>query len=211
MNAHGYKFSKQEQTKLRQIQVNFTVSRAEEPRNNNNNRNNRYDRQEFDRHITAPTTTVFQNNASSPPVSQPELKKEEEAPPKENKKHMEEELKQELAARNKKLIQTMKDILQDDAKFKEFRTTSGQFLTGAITELQYYKSFVTTFGPKRADELFSELIDLLPDETKREKLLAAQRKSKDEVKSNSECFYIHFYVGKGVSSITCSTSKTCQK
>jgi hypothetical protein len=184
LNTHGYKFSKAEQAKLRHIQVNFTVARTEEPRNNNSNRS-RYDRQEFDRHIAVggPPSNMFVQSATQQQV--PESKKEEEPikeTPKEKKPHLDEELKQELANRNKKLIQTMKDILQDDAKFKGFRTTSGQFLTGAITESQYYKSFVSTFGPLKADELFSELIDLLPDETKRQKLLAAQRKIKDEVR-----------------------------
>ena len=78
----------------------------------------------------------------------------------------------ELAVRNKKLIDNMRSVLKGDEKaFKSFKQLSSQFRQGKIGAQEYYDRFARVFGDK-SNELFVELVALLPDRQKQLQLKA---------------------------------------
>ncbi|KAG7491954.1 hypothetical protein MATL_G00009240 [Megalops atlanticus] len=75
--------------------------------------------------------------------------------------------------RNMDLIQSIKNFLQnDESKFNEFKTYSGQFRQGVISAAQYHKSCRELLG-ENFKRVFNELLVLLPDTDKQQELLAA--------------------------------------
>ncbi|KAG5854499.1 hypothetical protein ANANG_G00038480 [Anguilla anguilla] len=75
--------------------------------------------------------------------------------------------------RNMELIQSIKNFLQnDESKFNEFKTYSGQFRQGVISAAQYHKSCRDLLG-ENFKKVFNELLVLLPDTDKQQELLAA--------------------------------------
>ncbi|KAM6156100.1 E3 ubiquitin-protein ligase ZNF598 [Rhynchocyon petersi] len=75
--------------------------------------------------------------------------------------------------RNLQLIQSIKDFLQsDEARFRKFKSHSGEFRQGVISAAQYYKSCRDLLG-ESFQEIFKELLVLLPDTAKQQELLSA--------------------------------------
>ncbi|KAG9349788.1 hypothetical protein JZ751_026141 [Albula glossodonta] len=75
--------------------------------------------------------------------------------------------------RNMELIQSIKNFLQnDESKFNEFKTYSGQFRQGVISAAQYHRSCRELLGDNFR-KVFNELLVLLPDKDKQQELLAA--------------------------------------
>jgi hypothetical protein len=69
-------------------------------------------------------------------------------------------------------MQKMKDVLGEE-KFKQFRTCSSEFLKGDMMCTDYYQHFIQFFGKKHGEAIFPEMVDLLPDESKKDALLLA--------------------------------------
>uniref|UniRef100_H3ALQ0 RING-type E3 ubiquitin transferase n=1 Tax=Latimeria chalumnae TaxID=7897 RepID=H3ALQ0_LATCH len=90
--------------------------------------------------------------------------------------------------RNIELIQSIKKYLQnDESKFNEFKTYSGQFRQGLITAAQYHKSCRELLG-ENFKKIFNELLVLLPDTTKQQELLAAHNDLRVlEKQSSNKC------------------------
>lgn len=59
-----------------------------------------------------------------------------------------------------------------EERFKQFRTLSSEFLKGEMLCAEYYRRFVELFGPK-SDDIFMEMVTLLPNASKRDALLLA--------------------------------------
>ncbi|KAJ8413513.1 hypothetical protein AAFF_G00080200 [Aldrovandia affinis] len=75
--------------------------------------------------------------------------------------------------RNMELIQSIKNFLQDDeSKFNEFKTYSGQFRQGMISAAKYHRSCRDLLG-ENFKKVFNELLVLLPDTDKQQELLTA--------------------------------------
>ncbi|KAJ8246071.1 hypothetical protein GJAV_G00263330 [Gymnothorax javanicus] len=75
--------------------------------------------------------------------------------------------------RNMELIQSIKIFLQnDESKFNEFKTYSGQFRQGVISAVEYHRSCRELLG-ENFRKVFNELLVLLPDTEKQQELLAA--------------------------------------
>ncbi|MBN3306820.1 ZN598 ligase, partial [Amia calva] len=75
--------------------------------------------------------------------------------------------------RNLQLIESIKNFLQnDESKFNQFKTYSGQFRQCLITAAQYHKSCRDLLG-ENFKRIFNELLVLLPDTNKQQELLSA--------------------------------------
>eukprot|EP01060_Flectonema_neradi_P005401 TRINITY_DN13596_c0_g2_i2.p1 TRINITY_DN13596_c0_g2~~TRINITY_DN13596_c0_g2_i2.p1 ORF type:complete len:583 (+),score=105.65 TRINITY_DN13596_c0_g2_i2:1060-2808(+) len=73
-------------------------------------------------------------------------------------------------SRNLELMKKMKTLLGDDvAKFNQFRVISSEFLKGNMQSAEYYDKLQLYFGGSLSD-IFSDLVDLLPDANKRQGL-----------------------------------------
>ena len=73
-------------------------------------------------------------------------------------------------ARNLELMKKMKTLLSDDvSKFNQFRVISSEYLKGNMQSAAYYDKLQLFFGGT-LDEIFSDLVDLLPDANKRQGL-----------------------------------------
>eukprot|EP01027_Heterolobosea_sp_BB2_P014802 GEZU01021236.1.p1 GENE.GEZU01021236.1~~GEZU01021236.1.p1 ORF type:complete len:553 (-),score=165.00 GEZU01021236.1:89-1630(-) len=104
----------------------------------------------------------------------------------------------DVVEKNKLLIQKMKDALLArapsaevaDQKFAQFRKVSSQFQKEKMLASEYYEQFVNLFGTDdRAAEIFSLMVEILPDPNKRDALLLARnvKNSKEfGVKSKEE-------------------------
>ncbi|XP_028843065.1 E3 ubiquitin-protein ligase ZNF598 [Denticeps clupeoides] len=80
--------------------------------------------------------------------------------------------------RNMDLIQSIKNfLLNDESKFNEFKTYSGQFRQGVISAAQYHRSCQELLGDNFS-RVFNELLVLLPDTQKQQELLTAHGDSK---------------------------------
>nr|XP_056722509.1 E3 ubiquitin-protein ligase ZNF598 [Euleptes europaea] len=102
--------------------------------------------------------------------------------------------------RNTQLIQSIKEFLHnDESRFNEFKTYSGQFRQGLISAAQYYRSCQELLG-ENFRKIFNELLVLLPDTAKQQELLAAHTHSK-----------AHERLGGGSSSCPSSKSKKNRK
>jgi len=99
-------------------------------------------------------------NAPAPQTFNPDFIKEKEKEINQN----------ELEERNKKLVQQIQSILNNDKKYASFKSMSVDFKHGKIEANVYYTKFITLFGKEKSEEVFDELIALLPDPTKREEL-----------------------------------------
>lgn len=78
---------------------------------------------------------------------------------------------EELQARNKVLVRTMRSLL-DPAAYEQFRMSSGHFHSGKITAEQYYDAATDAFGVRAAvRDILPELVALLPTPLLREPLL----------------------------------------
>uniref|UniRef100_W5MFW0 RING-type E3 ubiquitin transferase n=1 Tax=Lepisosteus oculatus TaxID=7918 RepID=W5MFW0_LEPOC len=76
-------------------------------------------------------------------------------------------------ARNMELIKSIKKFLNnDESKFNEFKTYSGQFRQGLISAAQYHRSCRDLLG-ENFKRIFNELLVLLPDTGKQQELLSA--------------------------------------
>eukprot|EP01094_Clydonella_sp_ATCC50884_P022696 TRINITY_DN5266_c0_g1_i4.p1 TRINITY_DN5266_c0_g1~~TRINITY_DN5266_c0_g1_i4.p1 ORF type:complete len:338 (-),score=50.86 TRINITY_DN5266_c0_g1_i4:261-1274(-) len=90
--------------------------------------------------------------------------------------HAREVIKQAAKLRNEELIKKMKRLLRTNEDFERFRQLSGHFRVGRMPPAQYYTIFRQMFGwQSQADELFEELVSLLPDGSKRSELERAAR------------------------------------
>eukprot|EP01132_Coremiostelium_polycephalum_P005935 gene5935-7390_t len=76
---------------------------------------------------------------------------------------------QEIDERNKTLIETIKSTLNSDKKYSHFKQMSVDFKNGKIGANEYYSLFSSLLG-SRANQIFDELVALLPDANKREEL-----------------------------------------
>ncbi|XP_075420599.1 E3 ubiquitin-protein ligase ZNF598 isoform X2 [Tenrec ecaudatus] len=75
--------------------------------------------------------------------------------------------------RNLKLIQSIRDFLQsDEARFRKFKSHSGEFRQGVTSAAQYYQSCRDLLGESFL-KIFNELLVLLPDTAKQQELLSA--------------------------------------
>ncbi|MBN3275905.1 ZN598 ligase, partial [Polyodon spathula] len=80
---------------------------------------------------------------------------------------------QNFQLRNMELIQSIKNFLLDEeSKFNQFKTFSGQFRQGHMSAVQYHQSCRELLG-ENFKRIFNELLVLLPDTSKQQELLAA--------------------------------------
>lgn len=78
---------------------------------------------------------------------------------------------EELQARNKVLVRTMRSLL-DPAAYEQFRMSSGDFHSGKITAEEYYNAVTDSFGVRASvRDILPELVALLPTPLLREPLL----------------------------------------
>ncbi|KAF2073186.1 hypothetical protein CYY_005503 [Polysphondylium violaceum] len=138
-------FSQQQQQQQQQPVNHF--------RNNNNNNNSNSNGSSSSRSSTLAS-------APAPQTFNPDFIKEKEKEINQN----------ELEERNKKLVQQIQSILNNDKKYASFKTMSVDFKHGKIEANVYYTKFISLFGKEKSEEVFDELIALLPDPTKREEL-----------------------------------------
>ena len=88
-----------------------------------------------------------------------------------------------FAERNIFLISAVQHHLgDDDEKFKQFKTGSGQFRQGKITASEYYATCIKLIGTDNFSKVFPELLVLLPDIEKQHELLAAHNAAKKVTK-----------------------------
>ena len=84
--------------------------------------------------------------------------------------------------RNQMLIEKIRGLLEyDKSKFDEFKALSGKFRKGACSATEYYMHCYNLFGTNFT-QVFSELVDLLPDEEKQKELLSAHQDAKVNAK-----------------------------
>lgn len=87
--------------------------------------------------------------------------------------------------RNQMLIEKIRGLLgYDKTKFDEFKAVSGKFRKGDCSAAEYYAHcrdlFATNFS-----QVFSELVDLLPDEERKNELLSVHQDAKVNAKRES--------------------------
>ena len=87
--------------------------------------------------------------------------------------------------RNQMLIEKIRGLLgYDKTKFDEFKAVSGKFRKGDCSAAEYYahccELFATNFS-----QVFSELVDLLPDEERKNELLSVHQDAKVKAKRES--------------------------
>ncbi|XP_049849963.1 uncharacterized protein LOC126320550 [Schistocerca gregaria] len=82
-------------------------------------------------------------------------------------------VQQSREERGKLVVSVIKDFLKDDQKFCSFRQLSSKFRQGLIDPSDYYRQFRQTFGNgDRANHIFFEIAESLPNEQKRSDLFA---------------------------------------
>jgi len=104
-----------------------------------------------------------------------------EAPPK--PEPTAEEKEAAMKERNRQLIIHIKDTLQTDDKFQEFKLRSGEYRLNKIGAREYYSHFCKLFPKNRWNEIFLELVALLPDVKKQEELLHLQQEDQNMASS----------------------------
>ncbi|XP_062589412.1 E3 ubiquitin-protein ligase ZNF598-like [Saccostrea cucullata] len=83
----------------------------------------------------------------------------------------------DFQARNKALVMKIKDVFQDDEdKFTKFKSSSSDFRGGNVSAAEYYNKCSELIGSENFEEIFTELLVLLPDIEKQQELLEAHRK-----------------------------------
>ena len=88
--------------------------------------------------------------------------------------------------RNQVLVDKIRGLLgHDKSKFDEFKALSGKFRQNACTATEYYAHCCELFG-SNFSQVFSELVDLLPDPERKKELLIAHQDAKITVKQQGE-------------------------
>ena len=95
-----------------------------------------------------------------------------------------------IQERNQMLVEKIRALLGfDKSKFDEFKALSGKFRKGSCSAKEYYAHCCALFSTN-FPQVFSELVDLLPDEARQRELLSAHQDAKIVAKrqssSNSE-------------------------
>ena len=88
--------------------------------------------------------------------------------------------------RNQALVENIKALLgYSNPKFAEFKALSGKFRQGSISANHYYGECSQLFG-SNFSQMFSELVDLLPDPVKQQELLRAHQDAKVTAKQEGK-------------------------
>jgi len=88
--------------------------------------------------------------------------------------------------RNQALVDKIRGLLgYEKSKFDEFKAMSGKFRQNACTATEYYAHCCELFG-SNFSQVFSELVDLLPDPERRKELLIAHQDAKITGKQRGE-------------------------
>ena len=88
--------------------------------------------------------------------------------------------------RNQALVDKIRGLLgYDKSKFDEFKALSGKFRKSACTATEYYAHCCELFG-SNFSQVFSELVDLLPDPERKNELLIAHQDAKITAKQRGE-------------------------
>ena len=88
--------------------------------------------------------------------------------------------------RNQALVDKIRGLLgYDKSKFDEFKALSGKFRQNACTATEYYAHCCELFG-SNFSQVFSELVDLLPDPERKKELLIAHQDAKITAKQQGE-------------------------
>lgn len=113
--------------------------------------------------------------------------------------------------RNQKLIKDIANSLSKfEGRFDEFKSFSGEFRRGQISASDYYQRCRSILGEKTFEDIFPELLALLPDIDKQQQLLAIHSSCRDE--SNDNVLRISSKVRAGWKSPTSLRScPTCQQ
>jgi len=94
----------------------------------------------------------------------------------------------EIALRNQALIANLKKLINNDAdRFQYFRTASADYQQGLITAEEYFTRFFQIIDPEETktpelDQVFIDLISLLPNQDKVEELYNCYVQSKTKKK-----------------------------
>lgn len=87
--------------------------------------------------------------------------------------------------RNQMLIEKIRGLLgYDKTKFDEFKAVSGKFRKGDCSAAEYYAHCRDLFAANFS-QVFSELVDLLPDEERKNELLSVHQDAKVNAKRES--------------------------
>lgn len=88
--------------------------------------------------------------------------------------------------RNQVLVDKIRGLLgYDKSKFDEFKALSGKFRQSACTAKEYYAHCCELFG-SNFSQVFSELVDLLPDPERKKELLIAHQDAKITAKQQGD-------------------------
>ena len=91
-----------------------------------------------------------------------------------------------IQERNQALVDKIRRLLAyDKPKFDKFKALSGKFRQGACSANEYYDRCCDLFG-SNFFQVFSELVDLLPDVDKQKELLRVHQDAKVRAKHKSE-------------------------
>lgn len=91
-----------------------------------------------------------------------------------------------IQERNQALVDKIRGLLgYDKSKFDEFKALSGKFRQNACTATEYYAHCCKLFG-SNFSQVFSELVDLLPDPERKKELLIAHQDAKITTKQQGE-------------------------
>ena len=88
--------------------------------------------------------------------------------------------------RNQVLVEKIRSLLgYDKSKFDEFKAMSGKFRQRACSAKEYYAHCCELFG-SNFSQVFSELVDLLPDPERQKELLVAHQDAKISAKQQGD-------------------------
>lgn len=91
-----------------------------------------------------------------------------------------------IQKRNQALVEKIRGLLSHDkSKFDEFKALSGKFRQNACSAKEYYAHCCELFG-SNISQVFSELVDLLPDPERRKELLIAHQDAKISAKQRGD-------------------------
>lgn len=81
--------------------------------------------------------------------------------------------------RNKSLVAKMNEVLMEQDRIEKFRYISGLFRQGVCSAEEYYAHCCTVMGRMAVEDVFPELLVLLPDISKQQELFKVYRKELD--------------------------------
>ena len=91
--------------------------------------------------------------------------------------------------RNKRLIVDVYNALDSDEKrFKQFKLTSGAFRKNEIGPADYYCSCATLMGDAKFQDIFVQLVSLLPDIRKQQELMIAHKHAMQSMSKKQRSF-----------------------